>query len=62
MAGYQDKRNHVGVLGVSYFLKAVFQNIKKVKFIIVISEISLFDAAGDGIINTLKGFTNMFKI
>jgi hypothetical protein len=24
MAGYKDKRDYIGVLGVSYFLKAVF--------------------------------------
>lgn len=24
MAGYRDKRDYIGVLGVSYFLKAVF--------------------------------------
>lgn len=36
MAGYEDKRNYIGVLGVSYFLKAVFEKVKKVKFLIVI--------------------------
>lgn len=36
MAGYRDKRNYIGVLGVSYFLKAVFERVKRVKFLIVI--------------------------
>jgi len=38
MAGYKDKRDYIGVMGVSYFLKAVFEAVKHVKFIIVISE------------------------
>ena len=36
MAGYRDKRDYIGVLGVSYFLKAVFERVKRVKFLIVI--------------------------
>jgi predicted GTPase len=27
MAGYRDKRDFIGVLGVSYFLKAVFEKV-----------------------------------
>lgn len=38
MAGYKDKRDFVGVLGVSYFLKAVFAKVKSVKFLIVLGE------------------------
>lgn len=38
MAGYKDKRDYVGVIGVSYFLKAVFEAVEQVKFLIVISE------------------------
>jgi len=38
MAGFLDSRNYVGVMGVSYFLKSVFDRVKKVRFIIVVSE------------------------
>ena len=38
MAGYEDKRNYVGVIGVSYFLKEVFERVSQAKFIIVLSE------------------------
>ncbi len=38
MAGYEDNRNYVGVIGVSYFLKEVFERVRKVKFVIVITE------------------------
>jgi len=37
-AGYEDKRDYVGVIGVSYFLKEVFERVRKVKFVIVITE------------------------
>lgn len=35
MAGYGDTRNYIGVMGVSYFLKSVFEKVKEVKFLIV---------------------------
>lgn len=38
MAGYEDTRNYVGVIGVSYFLKALFEKVRKVKFVIVFDE------------------------
>ena len=28
MAGYEDTRNYVGVIGVSYFLKALFEQVR----------------------------------
>lgn len=46
MAGYKDKRNYIGVLGVSYFLKAVFERVRKVKFVIVIDEQKLMENSG----------------
>lgn len=61
MAGYRDKRDYVGVLGVSYFLKAVFERVKRVKFIVVICEDKLTETSGDGIINTFSGFIGMFN-
>jgi hypothetical protein len=36
MAGYEDNRDYVGVVGISYFLKAVFERVRSVKFIIVL--------------------------
>ncbi len=35
MAGYEDTRDFVGVIGVSYFLKALFEQVREAKFIIV---------------------------
>lgn len=62
MAGYKDKRDYIGVLGVSYFLKAVFEKIKKVKFIVVLGEDILIQTSGDGFISTFMGFLNMFHL
>lgn len=28
MAGYEDNRDYVGVIGVSYFLKALFEQVR----------------------------------
>ena len=38
MAGYEDSRDYIGVIGVSYFLKTLFEKVRKVKFVIVFSE------------------------
>jgi len=38
MAGYEDTRNYAGIVAVSYFLKAVFERVRKVKFVIVFDE------------------------
>jgi len=62
MAGYQDKRNYVGVYGVSYFLKSVFEKVKHVKFVIVIDEENLALSSGEGIMKTFSGFLNMFDL
>ena len=35
MAGYEDTRDYIGVIGVSYFLKALFEQVREVKFVIV---------------------------
>jgi len=37
MAGFLDSRNYVGVMGVSYFLKSVFEHANLAKFVIVVS-------------------------
>jgi hypothetical protein len=61
MAGYRDKRDYVGVLGVSYFLKAVFERVTRAKFLIVLSEDKLMENSGEGIISTFSGFISMFN-
>jgi hypothetical protein len=61
MAGYGDTRNYVGVMGVSYFLKSVFERAKEVKFLIVFNEHEFFDVTGSAIIMTFNGFISMFK-
>jgi hypothetical protein len=61
MAGYRDKRDYIGVLGVSYFLKAVFERVARAKFMVVISEDKLMENSGEGIISTFTGFISMFN-
>jgi len=61
MAGYEDKRNYIGVIGVSYFLKEVFEKVKKAKFVIVISEDNFSDSTGQGIVKVFLGFFSMFN-
>lgn len=48
-------------MGVSYFLKSVFEKAKEVKFLLVFSEYVFFDVNGVGIIKTFEGFLNLFK-
>ena len=61
MPGYEDRRNYIGVMGVSYFLNAVFEQVEDVKFVIVFDEMKFVDPSGDGIIKTFNGFLNMFN-
>jgi hypothetical protein len=61
MAGYFDSRNYIGVMGVSYFLKSVFEQVNKVKFLIVFNEHNFFESTGSGITKTFLGFLNMFR-
>lgn len=49
MAGFLDSRNYVGVVGVSYFLKAIFEKVREAKFAIVFSEDQLRESTGKGI-------------
>ena len=46
MAGYKDSRNYVGTVGVSYFLKAVFEKVREAKFLIVFDEHVLIEDTG----------------
>jgi hypothetical protein len=60
MAGFGDTRNYIGVMGVSYFLKSVFEKAEQVKFLIVFNEHNFFETTGASIIKTFQGFLNMF--
>jgi len=62
MAGFGDTRNYIGVMGVSYFLKSVFDKAEEVKFLVVFNEHAFFDVTGSAIIRTFEGFFNMFKL
>lgn len=62
MAGFKDKRDYIGVLGVSYFLKAVFEKVRRAKFLIILGEDKLMETSGDGIIDTFSEFINMFNV
>jgi hypothetical protein len=35
-AGYEDRRNYIGAVGVAYSLKALTEKVKQLKFIIVV--------------------------
>ena len=61
MAGFEDSRDFVGVIGVSYFVKALFEKVRRVKFVIVFSESRFIEETGAGVINTFNGFFNMFR-
>ena len=37
MAGFNDTRDYIGTIGVSYFLYQVFSKVKKARFILVIT-------------------------
>jgi len=60
MAGYEDTRDFIGVIGVSYFLKALFEQVREAKFIIVFDEHKFTEETGAGMIKTFNGFINMF--
>ena len=38
LPGFENSGDYSGVIGVSYFLKALFEKVRKVKFVIVFSE------------------------
>jgi len=60
--GYQDSRDYVGVIGVSYFLKSIFDRAKKIKFLVVMTQSSITDETGDHIKKTFKSFIETFNI
>ena len=62
MPGFEDSRNYIGTIGVSYFLKVLFERVRKVKFVIVFSEQRFTEETGAGIISTMNGFFELFKM
>ena len=62
LPGFEDSRDYIGTIGVSYFLKALFERVRKVKFVIVFSEQRFTEETGAGIISTMNGFFEMFKM
>ena len=62
MAGFGDNRNYVGVMGVSYFLKSVFDKVRMAKFVIVLSEPYFSDGTGKQLVASMNGFFKMFNI
>ena len=57
-AGFQDRRNHVGVFTVNYMLKLIFEKGQSFQFLIVIPR-SKVDDGGD-VLETLYEFVNLF--
>ena len=43
MAGFNDSRDYVGVIGVSYFMKNIFERARKVKFLIVLTQTQMME-------------------
>ena len=62
MAGFKDKRNYVGAVGVSYFLKKVFDKVEEAKFLIVLDEAKLNDTTGSDLKDTFLHFIRMFHL
>lgn len=46
MAGFKDTRDYVGAIAVSYFLKSLFERVRKDKFVIVIPESYIYEENG----------------
>ena len=61
MAGFEDQRDYVGVIGVSYFLNSIFSKARKVKFLIVLDEENLTQKTGQDIKKVFNGFIRMFN-
>jgi GTP-binding protein EngB required for normal cell division len=62
MPGFKDSRDYIGVIGVSYFLKSIFERARKVKFLIVMTQTQLMEDTGDSIKKVFNGFLDMFNI
>ena len=61
-AGYEDQRNYIGTIGVAYALKAIFEVIKEVKFVIVLPETAIYSIEDKNLTSTFSHFLSMFKM
>jgi hypothetical protein len=62
MPGFKDSRDYIGVIGVSYFLKSIFERARKAKFLIIVTQTQLMEETGDSIRKIFNGFLDMFNI
>lgn len=62
MTGFLDNLNYVAVMRVPYFIKSVFEKMKRAKFIIVTSYHFFQEDKGTIIINTFQGLFQLFHI
>lgn len=60
MAGFGETRDYVGTLAISYSLKAIFEAVEEIKFVVVISESYLKDGDGVKLCNALNHFLQLF--
>jgi GTP-binding protein EngB required for normal cell division len=60
MPGFGDARDYVGTLAVSYSLKAIFEAVDEIRFVVVISESYLKDQDGLKLCKALSHFLQLF--
>lgn len=60
MPGFGDVRDYVGTLAVSYSLKAIFEAVDEIRFVVVISESYLRDQDGLKLCKALSHFLDLF--
>lgn len=59
-AGYEDRRNYIGAVGVAYSLKALTEKVNEIKFIVVVQENAIYRNKIE-LFSTLNKFIGMFK-
>lgn len=59
MGGFGDVRNYVGVVGISYMLREVFKRVKRVKFIITMSDVAFSGMHKDDLQEPFLSFFDM---
>ncbi len=62
MPGYNDERNYVSGIAVSYVLKSTFKIVEECQFVLLIKDICFRSGQKKELIKTLTGFCNMFNI
>ena len=62
LAGVEDSRNYVGTIGVSYFLKTIYEKVREAKFIIVLDENELKNPNSTNIQSTFSAFFDMVNV